>query len=93
MEKTDIKKTSEQTDVLDDKKNIKKYKLTDLIPCMSIVSGELGMEGIKTHINYRWSEYGDVTEVEYQDLISSIRKGESFIMKPYFMILCIRLRI
>lgn len=88
MEKNDIEKVSEtlSSDTLNNKKNIKKYKPTDLIPCMSIVSGELGMEGIKTHINYRWSEYGDITEVEYQDLLSSIRRCDSFVMKPYFII-------
>ena len=49
------------------------------IPCLSIVSGELGMQGIKSGINYRWAERGDVTDVEYQDLIAAIRSNASFI--------------
>lgn len=57
------------------------------IPCMSIVSGELGMEGIKSNINYRWAERGDVTDVEYQDLVAAIRSSASFIIKPYFIIM------
>ncbi len=68
------------------KKESKKYKTTDAIPCISITSGELGMEGIKSHINYRWAERGDVTEVEYQDLLAAIRQNDSFVVKPYFVI-------
>jgi len=67
-------------------KTPKKYKATDVIPCMSITAGELGMEGIKSRINYRWSEQGDITEVEYQDLLAAIRQNNNFIVKPYFII-------
>lgn len=62
------------------------YEQTDSIECMSITSGELWMTGIKSGINYRWADRGDVTDVEYQDVVAAIRSGASFIFKPYFVI-------
>lgn len=67
-------------------KKPKKYAATDVIPCVSITAGELGMVGIKSHINYRWVDRGDVVEVEYQDLTAAIRSKASYITKPYFII-------
>ena len=68
------------------KKEPKKYEATDGIPCRSITSGGLYMEGIKSHILYEWSDDGDVTEVEYQDIVAAIRSNVSYISKPYFII-------
>lgn len=65
----------------------REYNATDGIPCRSITSGGLYMEGIKSHIVYEWSDNGDVTEVEYQDLIAAIRmNSNNYINKPYFII-------
>ena len=64
----------------------KKRDPSEPVNCLSITAGELGMIGIKSGINYRWSERGDVTEVEYQDIIAAIRSSASFVMKPYFII-------
>lgn len=64
----------------------RKFGATDPVECESIVAGELGMIGIKSGINYRWAERGDITEVEYQDLVAAIRSHESFIEEPYFII-------
>lgn len=64
----------------------KKFKATDVIECMSITSGELGMIGIKSRINYKWATRGDVTEVEYQDLRAAVMSNVSHITKPYFII-------
>lgn len=64
----------------------KKYEATDGIPCRSIVSGGLYMSGIKSRIMYEWADNGDVTEVEYQDLVAAIRSNVSYISKPYFII-------
>jgi hypothetical protein len=44
------------------------------------------MEGIKSRIVYEWADNGDVTEVEYQDLVAAIRSNVSYISKPYFVI-------
>ena len=62
------------------------YEATDPIKCVSITSGELGMIGIKSGINYRWACRGDVTEVEYQDLVAAIRSGKKHITAPFFII-------
>ncbi len=64
----------------------KKWNPSDPVNCVSITAGELGMIGIKSGINYRWAERGDVTEVEYQDVIAAIRSSTTFVMKPYFII-------
>ena len=67
-------------------KEKRKYEATDGIPCRSITPGGLYMEGIKSHILYEWSDNGDVTEVEYQDIVAAIRSNVSFISKPYLII-------
>lgn len=64
----------------------KEFKPTDPVFCVSITAGELGMIGIKSGINYTWAGRGDVTEVEYQDLVAAIRSSKSHIYKPYFII-------
>ena len=64
----------------------KKYALTDGISCRSITQGGLYMHGIKSDIAYKWSNDGDVTEVEYQDLVAAVRSSVSYVMKPYFII-------
>ena len=68
------------------KKTPRKYEATEGIPCRSITPGGLYMEGIKSHIVYEWADNGDVTEIEYQDLIAAIRSNVSYINKPYFII-------
>ena len=69
-----------------EKREVKKYEATDGVPCRSITSGGLYMKGIKSHIMYEWSDNGDVTEVEYQDIVAAIRSNVSYINKPYFII-------
>lgn len=64
----------------------KEYKATDGVPCRSITTGKLFMVGLKSHITYEWANEGDVTEIEYQDLISAIRSNSSYVMKPFFII-------
>jgi len=65
----------------------KTFEATDPIECVSITSGELGMIGIKSGINYKWAGRGDVTEVEYQDLVAAIRSGKKHIFAPFFIII------
>lgn len=64
----------------------KQYDATDGIPCKSITPGGLYMEGLKSHILYEWTDNGDVTEVEYRDLVAAIRQNVSYVNKPYFII-------
>ena len=68
------------------KKEVRKFNATDAIECKSIVSGCLGMIGIKSGVNYEWAGRGDVTEVEYQDLVAAIRSGKRHITEPFFII-------
>lgn len=67
-------------------KNPRKFEATEGIPCKSITPGGLYMEGVKSRIVYEWADNGDVTEVEYQDLVAAIRSNVSYISKPYFVI-------
>lgn len=82
-----INTVSETIDVeakLVEKKKV--YAENEGIPCKSITPGKLFMEGIKSKIVYRWSDNGDVVEVEYQDLIAAIRSNSSYVIKPFFII-------
>lgn len=72
--------------IIEEKKEPKKFEATDAIACKSIVSGSLGMIGIKSGVNYEWAGRGDVTEVEYQDLVAAIRSGKRHITEPFFII-------
>lgn len=74
---------------VENKKPVKKHKYSneDGIECVSITAGELGMIGIKSGINYTWAGRGDITEVEYQDLVAAVRSGKPHIFDPCFVIL------
>ena len=68
--------------------NKRVFQPNDLIPCKSITPGELLMEGYKTHFLYRWADYDDVQDVEYQDLAYDVRiQGRSYSRYPRFIIL------
>lgn len=64
----------------------KKFKETELIPCLSVTVGGLHMNGIRSKDLYSWVEMGDVVEVEYRDLVAAIRKRSGFVFKPRFVI-------
>lgn len=88
MKRTTKSQPVEKTgvDVNETKKRV--FQPEDLIPCKSITPGELLMEGYKTHFVYKWADYDDVQDVEYQDLMYDIRiQGRSFSKYPRFVIL------
>ena len=64
----------------------KEFKAEDGIPCRSVTVGGLVLEGVKSNDLYRWTEYGDITEVEYRDLASLVRSKSPYIFYPYFVI-------
>lgn len=70
---------------------IKKQKRTfepeEAIVCRSVVSGRLFMDGIVSTMPYTWSDFGDEVEVEYRDLVAAVKKKNSYIMKPFFVIM------
>lgn len=64
----------------------RKYKADDMIPCRSITFGELLLTGTKSRLLYSWANYGDVTEVEFQDLQALKSTRSSYLFKPRFVI-------
>ena len=64
----------------------KEYKGDDLIPCRSVVQGELIYVSKKSDNRYIWSNYGDIKEVEYQDLTALRAKRSRFVFGPLFII-------
>ena len=68
------------------KKVIRKFAPDDLIVCRSITFGELLLTGKKSKLLYSWANYGDTTEVEYQDLQALKSTRSSYLFKPRFII-------
>ena len=88
MTRVEPEEITEETAPVTEKPKKKKFANDDLIPCKSITNGELIMVGDKTKIVYRWANYGDVEEVEYQDLIYATRSSRtSYVKYPRFIIL------
>lgn len=67
-------------------KTTKKYAPSDMIPCRSITYGELLLTGTKSKLFYTWANYGDVTEMEFQDLQALKSTRSSYLFKPRFVI-------
>ena len=68
------------------KKEFKKYAPTDRITCRSVTGGGLILIGIKSQLQYEWEDYGDTTEVEFQDLQALQSRKSGFLVKPRFII-------
>lgn len=64
----------------------KKYAPDEMIPCRSITYGELLLTGTKSKILYTWANYGDITEMEFQDLQALKSTKSSYLFKPRFII-------
>lgn len=64
------------------------FEKEDLIPCMSVTTGELiyHEDWSKSHTRYEWMQYGDVTEVEYQDLKAMLARKSDYLLYPYFIV-------
>lgn len=81
---------SEETEVVVEtkatKKVARKFEPDDLIVCRSITFGELLLTGKKSKLLYSWANYGDTTEVEYQDLQALKSTRSSYLFKPRFII-------
>ena len=77
---TEVKKTKTA------QKTPKKYALDELIPCRSITYGELLLTGAKSKILYTWSNYGDITEMEFQDLQALKSTKSSYLFKTRIII-------
>jgi hypothetical protein len=68
--------TEKATKTTEVKEDVKTFSSEDTIPCRSLVSGGLYIEGARSHILYSWADCGDVVDVEYRDLIYLVRTRE-----------------
>ena len=68
------------------KKELRKFAQDDMILCKSVTYGELLLPGKKSKLLYIWSNYGDTTEVEFQDLQALRSTRSTYLMNPYFVI-------
>lgn len=65
----------------------KEFHDKDMIPCQSITVGRLHLTGAKSGEHYRWTNIGDVNDVEYRDLLDEVRRHTWYIYDPAFIIL------
>lgn len=89
---------AEETEVLEDAvvakqeskkapaKAARKYEPDELITCRSITYGELLLTGKKSKLLYTWANYGDTTEVEYQDLQALKSTKSTYLYRPRIVI-------
>jgi len=68
------------------KANKVKHDPNEYIPCRSVRFGELILIGPKTHTPYRWSNEGDIAEVEFQDLLSWKALRHKYLFEPMIII-------
>jgi hypothetical protein len=67
-------------------KTPRKFAPDDMITCRSITFGELLLTGTKSKLLYSWANYGDTTEVEFQDLQALKSTRSSYLFRPRFII-------
>ena len=67
-------------------KQPKKFAQDDMIPCRSVTYGELLLTGPKSKLLYSWANYGDVTEIPFQDLQALRSTRSSYLFRPRFVI-------
>lgn len=82
---TDIS-TEEVTKNEPQKKAPRKFAQSDPILCKSVTYGELLCPGKKSQLLYTWANYGDTTEVEFQDLQALRSMRSAYLNAPYFVI-------
>lgn len=68
------------------KAKVRKFAPDEPISCRSITFGELLLTGPKSKLLYSWANYGDTTEVEYQDLQALKSTRSSYLYRPRFVI-------
>lgn len=72
--KASTKVSEEKTiETIVEKTDIRNFEPEDLIPCRSMISGQLFIEGTRSKLLYTFADYGDVCDIEYRDLIYLVR--------------------
>ena len=86
--KEDLEREAKELEVEEAKaeKSKKKFDSEDGILCRSVTMGGLCMTGVKSGLFYRWTEYGDETEIEYRDLAAIVRTKSPYVYSPLFVI-------
>lgn len=69
------------------KETKKEFAPNDSILCRSVVSGGLYMDGLVSGMPYTWVDFGDEVGVEYRDLVAAVRTKNSYVMRPFFVIM------
>lgn len=65
---------------------VKKYTKTSLIPCRSICNGVLYVHGPNSNSDVMFWNFGDVQDIQYQDLDAFIKRHATCVYKPQFII-------
>lgn len=82
---TKVEETKAENKVEETKEKV--FAPEDLISCRSMVSGQLFIEGARSHILYIFADYNDVNDIEYRDLIYMVRTyGNKNIYEPRIII-------
>lgn len=86
--KTEVESSIEKKEVIEaaPKKAPHKFAMDDPILCKSVTFGELLLPGKKSQLLYTWANYGDTTEVEFQDLQALRSTRSAYLNAPYFVI-------
>ena len=64
----------------------RKFAKTTLVPCRSICTGVLYVEGPNSKEDYMWWDFNDIHDVQYQDLDAFIKRHATCVFKPQFII-------
>ena len=83
---TGVKTAVVKEDTVPTVKATKKFASDDMIPCQSLRFGTLLHISKKTGNAYEWSNYGDIVEVAYTDLLAMKSAKSKFIYSPWILI-------
>lgn len=72
--------------VVVEEKKIRTFTSGDLVPCRSVRNGLMQHIARKSGNPYEWSDYGDVTDIEYGDLLAMKASKSKFIFAPWIII-------
>lgn len=82
-----IEETVEETVTQEPAKEKRVFADSDLIPCLNVYPGAVGMTGKRTGNGYFWDDMDTIEYVEYKDLKSEVlNRGSKYIYEPIIMV-------
>jgi hypothetical protein len=69
------------------RKQVVQIDKNELIPCRSVVFGNLTYKSPRTGLEYRWFDYGAEEFIEYGELITLKSSSPKFLMKPWLIVM------